>query len=147
MQLIDRLTADMRSAMKQRDQRTVGVIRCLKAAIQNVEIEQRVSLTDEVVTDVLIRELKIRNEARSLYAQAGREEQVAAVDEEIAVVQKYLPQPMDEQAIAQVVAETIQQVGAQSKKDIGKVMAVLLPQVRGRADGQIVQTMVMNQLS
>lgn len=147
MSLVERLNQDLKLAMKNKDKLRLSVIRMAKASLQNEEINQGSTLSDEQVLAVLTRELKQRRDSLQEFEKVGREDLAAPTREEIQILLAYMPEQMGEDEIRRVVSETIQQVSAQSKKDLGKVMGALMPKVKGRADGALVNRIVQELLS
>ncbi|MCO1600846.1 GatB/YqeY domain-containing protein [Desulfosporosinus nitroreducens] len=144
MTLKDRLVEDMKAAMKAKEEGKVrlSVIRMARAAIKNAEIDKRIEFNDEQVIEVLAREMKLRRDALEVFGQADRPDKVKALEEEIVVLMDYLPQQLSEGDIRKLVQETVTTLGAQSIKDLGKVMGALSPKTKGRADGKIVNQIV-----
>jgi uncharacterized protein len=142
MSLSERLNDDMKAAMKSQDKFRLSVIRMVRSAIKNVEIDQRRTLSDEEVLDILGRELKQRKEAMQEFRKAGRDDLADPLDQEIAIISAYLPEQLSEEEIIALVKQAIADTGAASKADMGKVMAALMPQVKGRADGKLVNQTV-----
>jgi len=142
--LKDRLVEDMKAAMKAKEEGKVrlSVIRMARAAIKNAEIDKRIEFNDEQVIEVLAREMKLRRDALEVFGQADRPDKVKALEEEIVVLMDYLPQQLSEGDIRKLVQETVTTLGAQSIKDLGKVMGALSPKTKGRADGKIVNQVV-----
>jgi len=147
MSFLDQLTQDMKAAMKQKDKERLSVIRMLKASLQNESIKLGKDLSDDEALTVLSRELKQRKDSLQEFEQAGREDLAEKTKSEIEVVKAYLPEPLTDEQLANVVAETIQEIGASSKADMGKVMQALMPKVKGRSDGGKVSRLVQEQLS
>ncbi|HEY8450093.1 MAG TPA: GatB/YqeY domain-containing protein [Bacillota bacterium] len=147
MSLKQRLEQDMKDAMRARDKVRLDTIRMLRAAVRNAEIDQRGELDDAGVIVVLSKQLKLREEALATLEQAGRAEQAAVVRREIEVVRSYLPEPLDEAELSRLIDEAITQSGARRLQDVGKVMGLLMPQVRGRADGALVNRLVRQRLA
>ncbi|WP_206812065.1 GatB/YqeY domain-containing protein [Paradesulfitobacterium ferrireducens] len=144
MSLKDRLVEDMKAAMKAKEEGKVrlSVIRMARAAIKNSEIDKKQEFNDEQVIEVLAREVKMRRDAIAEFTKAERPEKVKELEEEIAVLMEYLPQQLSEGEIRRLAQETIQSVGAQGPKDLGKVMGALTPKTKGRADGKLVNQIV-----
>lgn len=142
-----RLEADMKEALKARQEVRLRTVRMLRNALKNAEIERRRPLTEDEVLQVLGRELKLRQEALEEYRKAGREQQARELEEEIAVVRSYLPQPLDEEELRRLARAVIAEVGAQGPQDVGKVMGALMPRVRGRAEGATVSRIVREELA
>jgi uncharacterized protein YqeY len=134
MALKDRLTEDMKTAMRAADKARLGTVRLALAAIKQREVDERVSLDDTQVLGVLEKMIKQRREAIVQFQSGGRADLVAKETAEIAVLQQYLPAQMGEAEIDALIAEAIKSTGAASVKDMGKVMAVVKPKAQGRTD-------------
>ncbi|WP_028919921.1 GatB/YqeY domain-containing protein [Pseudoxanthomonas suwonensis] len=138
MSLKQRLTDDMKAAMKGGNKDTLGVIRLINAAIKQKEVDERVELDDAAVLAVLDKMVKQRKDSVSQYEGAGREDLAAIERAEIAVIERYLPAKLDEAAILAAIDAAIAQTGAAGPADMGKLMGVLKPQLAGQADmGQV----------
>jgi len=146
MNLSERLNEDMKALMKSGDKFALTVVRMLRSAVKNAEIDARKTLSDEEVMDILTREVKQRRDALQEFEKAGRDDLADQAKAEVEVIQRYMPQPLTEDELARVVQETIQEVGASSKADMGKVMSALMPKVKGRADGKQVNAVVQRLL-
>lgn len=146
MSLIERLNEDMKTAMKSQDKFRLSVIRMVRSAIKNVEIEQKKNLEDSGVLDILQREVKQRKDSLQEFEKAGRSDLVDNLKAEIAILQDYLPQQLNEEEIKVIVLQTIQETGASSKADMGKLMSALMPKVKGQADGRLVNQIVQQHL-
>jgi uncharacterized protein YqeY len=147
MRLVERLTNDMKQAMKDKDKLKLSVIRMVKSAVKNEEINQGKELSDDEVLTVLTRELKQRRDSLQEFEKAGRDDLAASARDEINVLMEYMPAQLSEEEIRALVNEAIQQTGASSKKDMGKVMGALMPKVKGRADGALVNKIVQESLA
>lgn len=147
MSLLQDLTSDMVSAMKSRDKETLGVVRMLKAAVQNEQIEQGHDLTSDEEVAVMAREYKQRKESLEEFKQAGRQDLVEKTEAEMKIVKKYMPKQLSADDVKKIVADTIEQVGASSMKDFGKVMGAVMPKVKGKADGKLVNQTVKSELN
>ena len=134
MTLKERITEDMKTAMRSGEKDRLAVIRLLQAAIKQREVDERITLDDAQVTAVLEKMIKQRREAIVQFQSGGRADLVAKETAEIAVLQQYLPAQMEEAEIDALIAEAIQSTGAASIKDMGKVMAVVKPKAQGRTD-------------
>jgi len=149
--LKDRLRADLTTAMKARDEVRSSTLRMVLTAITNAEVagKQARELTDDDIVGVLSTEAKKRREAAAAFAQGGREEMAAKESAEAEVIADYLPAQLNDAEIAELVAAAIAQVGAagEGMRAMGKVMGVLTPQTKGRADGATVAAEVRRQLS
>ncbi len=142
MTLKERIQEDLKTAMKSKDQLRLSVIRLAKAAITNLEIARGHELNDSETLEVLAKESKQRNDAINEYEKAGRNDIVNTLKEEVKILQAYLPAQLSEAEISQLVKETVAELGVTSKKEMGKVMAALMPKTKGRADGRIVNQIV-----
>ncbi len=142
MSLTQRLEQDMKPALKNKDKTKLSVIRMVRSAIKNAEIERGRPLEEGEVLDVLSRELKQRKESLQEFEKAGRTELVEKMKSEIAVVEAYLPAPLSEEELRELARQVIDEVGASSPADMGKVMKEIMPRVKGRADGKEVNRIV-----
>jgi uncharacterized protein YqeY len=147
MGLKERLREDMKEALKAKDKVKLSTIRMINSLIKNAEIEKRGELTDEEIVQLLMKYAKQRRESIEMYEKGGRQDLVEKEKAELAVVESYLPKQMTEEEIKEIVKEAIEETGASSPKDIGKVMKVVMPKVRGRADGSLVNKIVRDLLS
>ncbi len=138
MSLKERITQDMKTALRARAADRLRAIRLLQAAIQRQEIDTRTQLEDLAVTAIVEKLIKQSREALEQFEQAGRGDLIAREQSDIGVWQAYLPEPLGEQQLDALIAEALTQSGASSLKEMGKVMALLKPKVQGRADmGQV----------
>lgn len=146
MNLSERLNEDMKQAMKSQDKFKLSTIRMVRATIKNLEIDLKRPLDDNEVLDILSREIKQRKDALQEFEKAGRDDLAANVKAEAEIIAKYLPEQLSEEEIKAIVQQTIQETGATSKAEIGKVMSALMPKVKGRADGKLVNQAVQQLL-
>lgn len=146
MGLNERLNEDMKHAMKNQDKFRLSVIRMVRSSIKNIEIDQRKTLDDNEVLDVLSREIKQRKDSLQDFEKAGRQDLVDNLKAELDILSVYMPQQLSEDDVKEIVQQTIQEVGASSKADMGKVMSALMPKVKGRADGKLVNQFVQQLL-
>jgi uncharacterized protein YqeY len=148
--LKDRLRSDLTTSIKARDELRSSTLRMVLTAVTNAEVagKQSRELSDDDVLGVLTSESKKRREAATAFADAGRDELAAKERAEAAVIAEYLPEPLDAAAISALVSAAIEQTGAagEGMRAMGKVMGVVTPQVRGRADGGVVAAEVKRQL-
>lgn len=147
MALTDQLQEDMKAAMRAKDKDALSVIRMIRAAIKNKEIERGTELGDEEVTELLSRELKQRNDSLHEFKKAGRDDLAIKTEQEIAVIKRYLPEQLSEEALRKMVIEAVQATGAKTRADMGKVMSEIMPKVKGRADGKLVNRLVQEILN
>ncbi|MFF0827137.1 GatB/YqeY domain-containing protein [Brevibacillus porteri] len=146
MSVMERLDQDMKQAMKDRAALKLSVIRMVKAALKNEEINKGRLLSEDEVLTILTRELKQRRESLHEFEKAGRVELASKTREEIDVLSAYLPAQLSEEEIRDIVRDGIAATNASSKKEMGKVMGAIMPKVKGRADGNLVQKIVSEEL-
>ena len=146
MSLKQRLTEDMKAAMKSGDKHSLGVIRLANAAIKQKEVDERIELDDAQVLAVLEKMVKQRRDSVSQYEAAGREDLATIERDEIVVVERYLPAKLDEASIIAAIDAAIAETGAASPADIGNLMGVLKPRLAGQADMGLVSKLVKQQL-
>lgn len=142
MSLSERLNEDMIQAMKSKDKFKLSTIRMVRSTIKNLEIDLKRTLDDNEVLDILSREIKQRKDALQEFKKADRDDLAANVEAEIEIIGQYLPEQLSEEEIKVIVQQTIQETGASSKADMGKVMSALMPKVKGRSDGKVVNQVV-----
>jgi len=146
MSLKERLQQDLIEATKSRNEIKTGVIRLLRGMIRKQEIDQRKEFGDDDIIGVMVSAVKQRRESIKAYTDGGRADLVAQEQAELAIIESYLPQALSPQELEKIVRDTIAETGAISIKDLGKVMAKIMPKVKGRADGTTVQAMVRSRL-
>jgi len=142
MNLSERLNDDMKQAMKNQDKFRLTTIRMVRAAVKNLEIDLKRPLEDEEVLEIVGREIKQRKDSLQEFQKAGRDDLTKDVAAEIDIISVYLPIQLTEEEIKAIVEQTIQETGASSKAEMGKVMSALMPKVKGRADGKLVNQTV-----
>jgi uncharacterized protein len=148
MSLLSQLNNDMKQAMKNKDKERLSVIRMVKASIQNESIKLGKSeLSEDEDLTILSRELKQRKDSLQEFKSAGRDDLVEKLETEINIIQEYMPEQLSEEELKAIVLETIQETGASSKKDMGKVMSQLMPKVKGKADGSKINKLVQEFLN
>ena len=140
--LTDRIKEDMKASMKGGAKARLGVIRLILAAIKQVEVDERIQLDNDRVILVLDKMLKQRRESIRQFGDAGRQDLVAIEEAEILVIQDFLPQALSEEEVDVMVSDAVLESGAESVKDMGKVMAILKAKMQGRADMSIVSTKI-----
>lgn len=147
MNLSQQLSDDMKQAMRAKDKFKLSVIRMILSSVKNEEINKGSKLEDSEVLEIVSRELKQRKDSLQEFKQAGRDDLADKLQLEIEVISNYLPEQLTEEELKSIVTQTIQEVGASSKADMGKVMGALMPKVKGRADGKAVNQMVQGLLN
>jgi uncharacterized protein YqeY len=145
--LIARLEDELKQAMVARDQPRRDALRLILSSLRSAEKELQRPLHDDEELQVLQRERKRRLEAAEAFRGAGREEQARAEEEELAVLEQFMPAPMSEDELEEIIDDAIAEVGATSIRDLGRVMADVMPQVSGRADGSVVSQLVREKLA
>ena len=146
MNLIEQLKEQMKVAMRAKEKVRLGTIRMALAAVKQIEVDTRETLTDEQVLAVLTKMVKQRRDSIAQYEAAGRNELADAEKEEITVVESFLPKALTADEVAIILDETIAQVGATTMADMGKVMGALKPKVQGRADMGAISAMIRTKL-
>lgn len=144
MSVKERLQEDMKQAMKDKEagKFRLSVIRMVRSSIKNAEIDRRKELTDEEVIEILARELKLRRDAAEEFKKGNRPDLVDSLEREIGILMEYMPAQLSAEEIRSLVIAAIDEVQAASPKDMGKVMNKLMPAVKGRADGKLVNAIV-----
>jgi len=148
MSLRTKLFDDMKLAMKEREagKLRLAVIRMAISNIRNSEIDKKRELDDDEILTVLAKEVKMRRDAVEDFRVAKRDDLVQEYESEVVILQTYLPEQLSETEITDIVKNCIQQAGAQSIKELGKVMTLIKPLIKGRADGKLVNQIVRQQL-
>ncbi|HEY9018635.1 GatB/YqeY domain-containing protein [Thiomicrospira sp.] len=141
------LTEEMKRCMKAGEKTRLMVVRAMLAAIKQQEIDQQITLDDTQVLAVLDKALKQRRDSFTQYTEAGREDLAEQEAYEISVIQDFMPQPLTETEIAQMVADAVAEVEAKTMQDMGKVMALLKPKMQGRADMAVVSQKIKASLA
>ncbi|WP_227934924.1 GatB/YqeY domain-containing protein [Alkalihalobacillus deserti] len=147
MNLLERLNQDMKNAMKNKEKDRLSVIRMVKSSLQNEQIKLGRELTDDESLTVLNRELKQRKDSLHEFEKANREDLASKLRDEVAVLVVYMPEQLSEEEVSKIVVEAIADVGASTKADMGKVMGAVMPKVKGKADGGLVNRLVQQHLS
>jgi uncharacterized protein len=147
MSLIARLEDELKQAMVGRDNERRDALRLILASLRSAEKELQRPLHDDEELQVLQRERKRRVEAVEAYRTAGREEQARAEEHELAVLEEFMPAPLGEDELEEIIDDVIAEVGATNLRDLGRVMADVMPQVSGRADGSVVSQLVREKLA
>ncbi|HME88365.1 MAG TPA: GatB/YqeY domain-containing protein [Chthoniobacterales bacterium] len=150
MNLSEQIDLDLKAAMREKNAMRLGVLRMLKAAFTNAAIEKsgaQAQLSDAEATQVIRKQVKQRQDSIESFEKGGRAELVAKEKEELSILQSYLPQQLSAEEISKVVRETIAEVGATSRTQMGAVMKALPAKVAGRADGKTLSAEVQKQLN
>lgn len=152
MSLKQRIEDDLKTALKKGDKERLGCLRMVKAKVQEKQVELRgkegkdATLTDEQVVQVVSAYAKQRRDSIDSYEKGGRDDLAAKERSELALLTDYLPQQMSEEEVAKIVDEAVAESGATQPKDMGAVMKLVMPKVKGRADGKLVNELVKSRL-
>ena len=146
MGLRERLSEEMKLAMKARDELRLSAIRLIRSAVKNRDIDLKRELDDREIVDVVSTLCKQRRESIRMFGEAGRNDLVAKEEKELAVILDFLPRQLGRDEVAVLVDTAIAESGAQGSRDMGKVMKALMPHVSGRADGRMVSDLVKEKL-
>ena len=147
MSIMDKLMDQMKTAMKAHDKFRVNTLRLLISQLKNAKIEAGEDLTPEQELNVLLAAAKKRKEAIQAYESSGRQDLLDNEQKELEIINEFLPEQLSDEEIEKEVSEIIQQVGATSLKDLGKVMGEAMTRLKGKADGKKVQTIVRSKLA
>ncbi len=147
MTLRERLHDDTTAAMRSGDSLRRDTLRMVQSAIYNVEKAKQVTLSEDEVLGVVAKEVKTRRESVEAFRNGGREDLATKEEAEIAILSGYLPQPLTDDQLRALVDEAVAASGATSSRDMGKVMGILSPKIRGRADGKVASGMVAQALA
>jgi uncharacterized protein len=147
MSLIVRIEEELATAMRERDAERRDALRLILSSLRSAEKELQRPLHDEEELQVLQRERKRRIEAAEAFRGGGREEQAAKEERELDVLEEFMPEPLSEEDLESIIDDAIAECGATSMRDLGRVMADVMPQVAGRADGSAVSQLVREKLA
>ncbi len=143
----EQLLKDLVAAMKAQDKEKLSVLRMVKGAMQLEEINKKKELADDEVIALLAKQIKTRKESIAEFEKGNRSDLVEQANAEIAILESYMPEQLSEEEVEKMVAEAIQKANAQVPSDMGKVMGILTPQLRGKADMSSVSKMVKEKLT
>jgi uncharacterized protein YqeY len=147
MNLQDQLRADLKTALRERDDVRKSAIRMALAALKNARVEKNADLAEDEMIAVLAKEVKQRRNAMAEFERAGRQDLVDSEATELAILEVYLPESLTEDEIVELARQVVAETGADSPKQMGQVMGALMPRVRGRADGREVSRIVRELLN
>jgi len=146
MSIPERLDKDLKEALKYGETLKLNVIRMIKTMLKNAEVAKMDRLSEEETLDVLVSASKMRKDAIEEYRKGNREDLARKEEEELKLIEDYLPPKLSPDELNKLITETLEKTGASGLKDLGRVMAILIPQVRGRADGKLVNQLVRERL-
>ena len=143
----EKILKDIMQAMKDKDKDKLAVLRMVKGAMQLEEIAQKKELTDDDVIAVLAKQVKTRRESIEEFKKGNREDLIAQTEKEIAILNEYLPAPLTEDEIKKIIADAISEVNPQGPSDMGKIMKIVSPQMKGKADMSHVSALIREQIN
>ncbi len=146
-ELKQRITQDMKQAMRARDKQRLGTIRLILSELKRIEVDERIELDDERILVIMDKMLKQRRESIKQFLSANRQDLVDIEAAEVTVIQEYMPAALSEEEVGQLVKQAMDTIGATSMKDMGAVMAQLKPKLQGRADMAKVSQLIKQQLA
>jgi len=147
MEIQNRLSEDLKTAMKAKEKIKVQTIRMVRAQLKDFQIAKRDELTEEDEISVLTNAAKKRKEALELYEKSDRQDLIEQEKQELEIISAYLPAQLSKEEVEKVVLKVMQEVGASSAQDLGKVMGATMKDLKGKADGKMVQEIVREKLS
>ena len=142
MSIKERLAADLKAAMKEKDIIKKDTVQMVRAAVLQKEKDGKLVLDDDGVVEVIAKEVKSRKDVLPDYEKSGRDDLIAKINQEIAILLDYLPEQLSEEELRSIVKDAITETGASSMADMGKIMAAVMPKIKGRADGKAVNALV-----
>lgn len=147
MSLKDLLMDDLKVAMRDKDVVKKSVVTMLRAAIKQIEVDQRIELDDEAIIDIIAKQIKQKNNAIVEFANGNRQDLVDLTNNEIELLMKYLPEQLSEEEVKVIVADAIATTGASNMKDMGKVMGIVTNATKGKAEGKLISDLVKKALT
>ena len=147
MALKDQLMEDLKDAMKNKDELKKNTVTMIRAAIKQIEVDKRVELEDNDIIDIISKEAKKRKDALAEFEKAGRQDLIDQTNAELALIKAYLPEELSTEELTKIIEDTIAEVGAETMKDMGKVMQAVKSKTAGRADGKTINEIVKAKLS
>lgn len=146
MNLKEKIPSDLKDALRNKRTLELNVLRMLQSAIRNQEIDNKGELDDEQVIQVISSEIKKRKDSVEEYRKVGREDAADTEEKEIEILMKYMPEQLSEEQIEKAVKSAVQQTGAKGIKDLGQVMKTVMPELKGKADGKLINRIVREKL-
>ncbi|SCZ77158.1 GatB/YqeY domain-containing protein [Acidaminobacter hydrogenoformans] len=147
MSLKDLLMQDLKAAMQEKDVLKKTTVTMLRAAVKQVEVDQRIELQDQDIVEIVAKQIKQKRAAIEEFSKGGRQDLVDEALAEIHILEAYLPEQLTEEQIKTMILEAIAETGASTPKDMGKVMGIMTPKTKGLADGKLVATLVKEHLN
>ncbi len=143
----EQLLEEMKTAMKEKDTVRKDAVQMVRAAVLQFEKDNKTELEDDGVIEIIAKEIKRYRDVLPDYEKSGREDLVAEINRKIEILMPYLPKQLTEQEIKDIVQEVITETGASSMRDMGKVMSVIMPKVKGKCDGRVVNSIIKEYLN
>ncbi|HAE41753.1 MAG TPA: aspartyl-tRNA amidotransferase [Clostridiales bacterium] len=147
MSLKEKLMEDLKASMKNKDKVRKNTVTMIKAAVTQMEVDNRMALTDDDVIGIIAKQVKQKKDSIEDFKAGNREDLVTLTEEEIAILTEYLPEQLSLEALEEIVVNAIKETNAQTKKDMGKIMGKIMPLIKGKADGKQVNEIVSKYLS
>ncbi|MDW7672271.1 MAG: GatB/YqeY domain-containing protein [Bacillota bacterium] len=147
MAIREQLAEDLKSAMRNKETIRKDVVTMIRSSIKQVEVDERRTCSDDEVLALIMKQVKQRKDALEAFRQGQRSDLVEQTNAEITILESYLPEPLSEEELMAIVSEAVASTGAQSVKDMGKVMSLVMEKTKGKADGKTVNQLVRRQLS
>ena len=147
MTLKDKLMDDLKESMKNKEQVRKSVVTLIRSAVKQKEVDERVELSDEDVLAIIAKQVKQRKDALEEFKKAQREDLILQTEQEIDILTQYLPKQLTDDELESIIRDIINQIGATTMKDMGKIMGLATPKVQGKADGKRINEMVKKLLS
>ena len=147
MSLKDKLAQDLKLSLKEKDTVKKNTVTTIRAAVKQVEVDTRKELDDDAIIEIIAKELKKRKDVLPQYEQSGRQDLIEQLNAEIEIIMGYLPSQLSHDELDEIVKKAVADTGASSMKDMGKIMQAVMPQIKGRADGKMVNELAKKYLS
>ena len=147
MSLKEKLFADLKTAMKEKDAVKKDTVQLIRSGILQIEKDKKIELDDDAILDVIAKQLKQRRDSMPDYVKSGRTDLIEKLEQEIQILLSYLPEQLSETELEEIIRDTINELGASSIKDMGKVMGAVTPKVKRRADNKMVGAIVKKMLA
>lgn len=145
--MVEQLQKDMIEALKNKEKERLTVIRMVKAALDKERIDKKVEVTDDLLVDVVNKQIKIRNDSITEFKKANRVDLITKTEEEIEVLKKYLPEQLSIEEVDKIIDEVFEIVKPESQKDFGKIMKEIMPKVKGKADMKLISDKIKEKLN
>ncbi len=146
MSLKEKLMDDLKTSMKNKDKVRKNVVTMIRSAIKQKEVDERIELDDEGIIDIISKQVKQKRDSIEDFKKGNRDDLVDLTEQEVSVLLEYLPEQLSEDEVRVMVKETIDEVGAESMKDMGKIMGRIMPKIKGKADGSLVNKIAKDYL-